>query len=79
MHSVVQIKPGRHHRSGNTLIVVADPPYAPEKNGADHSKSRKRKHGMHCGFTEAAPAVNEIPGASGENTELLDIGPSLSY
>jgi hypothetical protein len=34
---------------------------------------------MRSGFSDAAPAVNEIPGASGENTELLDIGPSLSY
>jgi hypothetical protein len=79
MHLVAQIKPSRHHRSGYPLIVVADPPYAPEKNGAHHSKSRKGKHGMRFGFSEVAPAVNEIPGVSGENAELLDIGPSLSY
>ncbi len=34
---------------------------------------------MRFGFSEVAPAVNEIPGVSGENAELLDIGPSLSY
>jgi hypothetical protein len=39
---------------------VADPPNASEKHGTDHSKNRKRKHGMRLCFSEAPIAVNEI-------------------